>query len=377
MNKFKKSITCLVFLMVGIVGGLWGLRKSTAHSLPYSVKTNSLPNEHSSAFSPQDVTRQDASAISSTKTGATLRSGTMFATMGILERNAFLKEIAKLDLTSIWKLWFEAGSADHDLMKQGAIASTLAYAMRENVPSPELLQEMRQFISDNSNSKRDRAELMGIFGVAATNEAADFLIFAASSLPEKDMKQAALSGIEMVGALRGDGMDHEERASSLDRAWRESKDQELLIYAAVAMAKIGAPSSIEMLLSSALANDGKDTLRKSAAEGALGKVYTKNAVLPVATFLAKQSPSSSAARLAGNILVGIGDATAGQALIDWVKNADESAAPLVSEFTNRTATPAMFEIWKSAINPAIPFKSESNRKAISIALEEHLKGTSH
>lgn len=79
----------------------------------------------------------------------------------------------------------------------------------------------------------------------------------------------------------------------------QSRDPNLLVAVAVAMAKIGAPSAIDSLLSAALMDDGKDDVRKRAALGVLEKIYTRNAVPPVASLLANQQSTTSASTLAG------------------------------------------------------------------------------
>ena len=230
---------------------------------------------------------------------------------------------------------------------------------------------MLRYVADGSNSLRERAGVIGIFGGAKTKEAVDFLLQAAATLEDKELRQAALAQITAVGALWGDGSYHEERAPALEQAWHESRDPDLLIAVAVAMAQIGAPSAIESLLSAALMDDGKDDVRKRAALGALEKVYTRNAVPPVAALLATPPASTPASTLAGGILVGIGDLSAAKVLLAWLQNADAGVAIPVRDFVAQTHTPALLEAWSAALDSKVVFRSEQLRETIRAALVEY------
>ena len=196
--------------------------------------------------------------------------------MGVLERNAFLAQIKKLDLADIMRLWLDTGRVERDLTKQGAVATILAYAMREKTPTPELLEQIRFFIASSSNSNFERSQLLGVLSDARTKESVELLLRAAELLADKELKQIAATSVGRVGGLWGDGTFHEELSSPLERAWRESQDQELLIFVAVAMAEVGASSGISSLVDSALIVAGRDEVRARAAKGALAHATILN-----------------------------------------------------------------------------------------------------
>ena len=230
---------------------------------------------------------------------------------------------------------------------------------------------------NDSNSSRERASLIGVCGTAATKETAELLIKVAEDLGDAEMKKVALSAIGRVGALWGDGSYHEERAPVLDRAWRASNDQGLLIFVAEAMAQVGAPSSVELLLSAALSDDKKGDARKRAAEEALTKVHTNNALPAVVALLENQSSVNQSTVLACNMLVRIGDAESGRVLMEWIRKADKSVAPAVSTFVMGTRTPEILDAWGAAIDARVSFKSEENREMIARALKEYRDGIAH
>ena len=89
----------------------------------------------------------------------------------------------------------------------------------------------------------------------------------------------------------------EKLSPTLEQVWRESSDPKLLLAAALSMAKIGAPSSIELLLSEALANDGANKARIDTARNALQGVYQPKAVPPLADRLVNQPSTDATAKL--------------------------------------------------------------------------------
>ncbi len=302
-----------------------------------------------------------------------------FADMGVLEASAIQKEIMKQDLSAIFQVMLDAGRVEHDRMKQGAIASTLAQAMREKTPSAELLAQMQQFITSPSNSNQERAQLLGVLSAARTKESVELLLRAAALLSDKDLKQIAVTSVGRVGGLWGDGTFHEELSPPLERAWRESQEQELLIFVAVAMAEVGASSGVDLLVNSALVDAGSDEVRARAAKGALAyaTMLNPNAVPPLATLLASQPPGSAGSRLASDTLAAMGIPAAAKSLVNWLQNADESTASLARDYVARSHTTAQLKAWESALNSTVPFRSEKNREAIRAGLAERKAGIKH
>ena len=360
MTKRTRLLLLAAVIVLGIGLAHWSRKEKPAPTSSVSAQ----PSHSAPARPPQ--AEQPAAAPR-----PVVAPGRKFATMGVMERNAQLMEIKKHDLAAIFRLWRDANRVDEDMMKQGAIATTLAYAMRERQPGPELVEEMRLFVADGSNTLRERAAVIGIFGGAKTKVAVDFLLQAATTLEDKELRQVAIAQISGVGALWGDGSYHEERSPALEQVWRESRDPDLLIAVAVAMAKIGAPSAVDLLLSAAFMEDRKDDVRKRAALGVLDKIYTPNAVPPVAARLAAQPATAPASAITGSILVGIGDPSAAKALLGWLQVADADTTTAARTFTVRTRTPELVAAWNAALDSKTVFRSEEVREAIRAGLTEY------
>jgi hypothetical protein len=139
------------------------------------------------------------------------------------------------------------------------------------------------------------------------------------------------------------------------------------------MARIGAPSSIELLISSALDSTSQRNSQALLAQRALPEVLNPDAVTTLSTLLVNQPPTSAVSKLASSTLANMVDATSASALVNWLQNADSSAAPLAHDSVLLTRAPAHLAAWESALIPAVPFRSEKNREAIRTGLAEYRK----
>jgi len=355
MTKQNKLILAVVIVLLGIGIAVWQAKRSPL-APERSVNTASKPP----VMAPTAPQSQPAAAPS-----AAISRQRQYASIPFMERHAILVDIKKKDLASIYRIWLEAGRVERDLLKQGDVASLLATALGERKANPELLEQMRKFIADSANSNHDRAQLISVLGDAQTKEVIDLLLGLATALMEKGPKQAVL---DAIGQLGTGGGNHEDLSPALERVWRESDDQTLLVYVAKALAQVGASSGINLLLDSALTQ--QDNNQRRAAWGALvsAMILNPNAVPPLAECLATQPPGSAGSKLARDTIARMTTPAAANALLNWLQNADGSAAPLAHDYVIRATSPAQLAAWESALNPAVPFRSEKNREAVRAGL---------
>jgi HEAT repeat protein len=182
--------------------------------------------------------------------------------------------------------------------------------------------------------------------------------------------------LSAAGDLRGDGSYHEERSSAAEKVWQQPSDPGLLRGTAITLAKIGAPSGINLLLNSALDDSPANSDRRSAALLGLEQVYSRNATVPVAALLALQKGANERSILAAKILVNIGDEEAAKALVEWFENTDDSAVELAINSVMRTRTPTLIAAWNASLEPNQTFRSEAVHMAIREALERYHKRVS-
>ena len=371
--KYRNQFLLLLGVVAVLIGlALWPHKKSPPTLTPPRPASEA---SQPAAVAPAPAKLQPAAtqpeSVPAQSAGVSPRR--KFAAMGVLEANAIMDEIAKQDLPAIFQAMFDAKRVESDSRKQLAIQSVLTTALQAKTPTPEFLDQMRAFIANRSNSIFERQLLLGALRSAATKETVDLLIEIATTSSDPEMRKV---GLGSVGNLGGAG---EKLSPSLERVWRESDDQHLLIGAATAMAKIGTPSGIELLLSATLVTNEQDHFRSvTARQMLINEVYKSNAVPPLAARLSEQSPTSDAAKLVAPILVKIGDVTAAKAVVSWLQGTTDSAAPLIRDLiVQQTTNPEMFKAWAAALNPGLPFRNEQNREAIRAGLAEREAGIKH
>lgn len=307
-------------------------------------------------------------------TRASIDGEMKFSEMDVLERNSLLAEIVKLPHSEIFRLWLAAGRAELDLMKQSAIGTKLGATMRLKASSPEFFTQIQAFVADPSNSVEERRRVIGILGFASTKESIELLITLASTLPDEDLRHSVISGIRGTGQMLE--AQHAERLIPLVRAWNQSSDPQLLQAVGIAMAEIGAPEGVALLLSSTSLPAGIDDVHGSVAKAALEKVYADQAVVPVAEFLRRQPAATPASALAGKILVNIGSAEAGKVLLGWLQNAEAAASSEAYEFVISTRSPALLKVWRDTSDQSMSFRSEVVRRSIQNGLSDYQRGRS-
>jgi len=289
--------------------------------------------------------------------------------MNILKRNAILDDIQKRDLSSIFQAWIDAERFDHDPLKRNGLSIVLSEALHERTPSPELLAQMRAFIYDPANSMLERGMLMSALGYAERKETLDMLLDMVPHPPDKKLFASLLSSIGDAASNRNESL-----SPIYERVWREAGpgDKDLLSAIAASMARLGTASSMEMLLTAAFASDGADDLRKQTARYGLeaANILNEKAVPPLAARLSNDAPLNEASQLAGGILFKMQGAVANRALLAWMQNANERAAPIALNLATNGQNP---EIWQAALDAAVPFRSERIRDAIRAGLAEHHK----
>lgn len=294
-----------------------------------------------------------------------------FDQMDVFGRRAIKSEIGKQELPAIFKAMLDAERVEHDDLKQMHLQTTFANALRVKKPSPEFLEQMYGFLVNRANLEFERHLLIGALEEASTKESVDLLLRVAKTAPDQEMRGAAAT----LSGVASSSMNPPELSPMLERTWQETSNPTLIRSTATAMAKIGTPSGIELLLSAALATDKRDEARQQAAYYALQQTYRHDAVPPLAARLANQPPDSEAVKLVAPVLARIGDATAGKALVDWLQGRSENAAPLIDDLIRQRWLTNPFEAgWAAALDPALPFKNEENRKAIREALNAYRAG---
>jgi hypothetical protein len=364
----KNRLKCFLVTALVLSGTLlwWSKKPMSPLELPTRVD-HKQPPIASAIASPQSIPISAEPSITPSPTDAGQKK---FVDMPSSECRAIIREIKKKDLVTIFQLFLDAGRMEHDPMKQSAIQGVFTQALKSQQLPPDFLEKMRRFVTDKSNSYLERGSIVSAFASAGTKEGTEFVLWAAAAQPDQELKNGAIGDISYLGS----GGDREYLPSKIAPIWNETKDVRLLQSVANAMAKEGAPSSIELLFSAALAPDGQDDLRRNVAREALQAVYTGNAVPPLAAALEKNPVGSRANTLAFTTLAQIVDKKADQALMGWLQTNDGSAASMAKEWIAHAKTPSQLVAAKAALDPSVPFRNEANREALRAGIEAYKAG---
>lgn len=366
-TKIKLIVGALVILS-GFVIALWPPRPPSATPM-HSGKSASPPTTVepvSDRFAPGPEQPPPA-AVSK----ALVNPQKKVKDMTLREEETMMAEIKKKDLPGIFQAMIDANRVEHDDLKQMHLQTVFANAVMDKKPTPEFLEQMYGFVTNRGNSEFERHLLIGALEAAATKESVDLLLRIANTASDDQMRKSA-STLAGIGGL---GQDGPELLPMLERTWRETGNLTLIRSTASAMAKMGAPSGIELLVSAALATDARDKVRQQTALYALQDVYKGEAVPPLAIRLSNQPSTSDAVKLIAPILARTSGPDGQAALVSWLQTRPENAAPLVHDLIRQQIRTDPFQsAWAKALDPGVPFKNEENRTAIREALDAYRAG---
>ncbi len=354
-NKRHLILTGLAVLL-GAATVLWWYR-----SKPYDQSPMAVGDQDNNPKVAQQLTTDTGS-------NAAVSSGKQFIKMGVLERMAIMDEIKKQDLPLIFQAMLDAERLEHDDLKQMQLRTVLSNIFQLKKPTPEFMDQLYGFMTNRANSDFERNLLISALKSASTKETVDLLLRVANTAPDPEVRESAAT-LTGVGTR---GQDGPELSPALERTWRETSNPTLIRSTANAMARIGAPSGIDLLLSAALATDDRDLERKTEARLAFREINKNMAVPPLAARLVDQPATSEAVKLLVPILTGISGEAGHKALVAWLQTRPENCAALVHDLFRRQILGDLdsFEkSWATALDPSAPFRNEENRKAVQEALE--------
>ena len=338
------------------------------------VARSSLRNANGNKMKETTVTPSNTSPIQRTVVSPLVpRPNNAFARMSFQDRNLAVNRLRKLKSAALLNAWIESDRIEHDPLKRNLIGALLARALRLNDDTNKLTySEISAFLDSNANPLSSRALLLWVLGQAATPESLDLIISTATDPSRIAIAHLALQEIQTAAAEQWDGHFHPELSPALEAAWRASSNSEMLQTTALAIAEIGAPDGIKMLID-ATVNGAQDALRSQSASSALSHITNPDAVPVLSGVLMEQSGVNRTSTLIGDSLASMLNQGSATALLDWLKNEDDAASPLARKFVMESRPDATLSVWKTSTSPRNAFKSEAVRQAIIEGLSEYTK----
>jgi hypothetical protein len=237
-------------------------------------------------------------------------------------------------------------------------------------------QRLRQVIEDQSIDASRKLELIAALDRAATPAALQLLVELSQGNLPANLKQVALNAIAHTGEYYWDKQSLAQVAPVLQQLWLQSEGPELLRSVAMAMAKVGDAASINALMETVLNNsrsladiEHSNDPRISAAWAAL-KGNQSPGLIPVLQGELQSSTNGLQASVAANLLAGMVQVEATQALFSWAQGAGDKYATVAGEAFAKIQTYDSLQFLNSALAQNPPFKSNLVRTAILAAVKK-------
>ena len=290
-----------------------------------------------------------------------------YSEMSIEEGAAIMDQLEAKDLDGIFAALIEACRPGEDGMKMSAIQLMLADELQKRKPDPKFMKRLRDYLDDDEQPASTRGMAIGALGRVATKEAAEILIDVAFHHKNPKIRHSAMTSIDGPGREEGD----ETFSPEINHLWNEAKDEEAILSVGKAMAKTGAPASIELLLTSALIPYGTDDVLKNATLVALESVRTPNAIPPIVALVEKSKPGSFESYLAFQLLAQIWEDPAKSSFVKWLPKADINVLDSVTNWLGADNYELQnAKAMKALLDSGVAFHSAELRAEVLQAVEQ-------
>lgn len=273
----------------------------------------------------------------------------------------------------LWQRWEKLFSRG-DYQQIPIVGALLAENLRRD-PDAAIYRDIYGLLERSEVSLEQKSILIDLLGEIATPEALARLIELAQEGIESPLYLPALNAISRIGDNRWDGRFHEELAADLDALWSnfDGGDQALLTAVAKAMAAVGAPASLDLLLRTVAdrgqeagpdkeAAKDKNRIKQTVAFAAIPKVRNPAAGDVLKNWLQQEPLGTAAFEASGLALANVGSPDATQALLEWAETAPDEGARRVADWLSRIRDTASLDLL-SASRDAVAFHSEEVKAA--------------
>jgi len=301
------------------------------------------------------------------------------ADLSVEERQVFAESLKPLGVAELLQRMLRVLKTQ-DYIRRGIVLDALRTRFRQQ-ESPEVdsaMESIRNILSDASMSVEEKRVLLEVLGRAETIPTLALLLESARALRGGELFDVAVRQIAQIGNDRWGGKFHEELSPLLENAWQHRSDDGRLEGAlASAIAKIGAPNGVEVLVSELVGRfKSVDELtqasdsRTQASSKALRLVRNPQ-VLPLLERTFLQSGEDSVGEyVAGSTLAAMGQSDATRILLKWALVASDKDANVASIWFRQVRDTKSLAAIKNALENAHldPFNSSRVQAVVADAL---------
>ncbi len=233
----------------------------------------------------------------------------------------------------LWRTWQKLLAQSQ--FQQIPLAGAMLAKRLQQRPDPIVYRQIKAWLAKPGLAAEKQALLIDLLADTATPEALAVLLSMAEQGPRSPTYFLVLPAISRAADNRWGGVFHKELSPLLELAWanQEYRDPALLTTLATAIAKVGAPAGVDLLLQTLSAEDAKngqeqDVLRsrQTAAFLAIPQIRNPDAVPVLSEPLQQKDLGAPALQASGDALAAMGTLEATQKIVDWAKDAPDEGA---------------------------------------------------
>lgn len=292
------------------------------------------------------------------------------------QRQEFYDKLMEQPPQKLFQAWKDTLGSDKERHK-GLLEAALADSLKkfaDNLEVKAVYPEAARFLDDRNESESSQIRMVKWVGHSGTPEAL-LLLLEKLNTATGELRFELLGQLATVGNSRWDRSDSEKLSALLEAKWKETvsserPDARLLGPLAQALAKVGYPEGIKILLDEVASPGGNRDARVVAAFASFKEVRNDVSVPVLAAALSNQAPDSPVLIAAGEGLVAIGNETATIPLIVWAQAAGDEYAEVAEHLFSKLWHPVATKKAHYVFVENNPFASEKVRTAVQSALAQ-------
>ena len=285
------------------------------------------------------------------------------------------------------ELWNAFRSEERGTEKMFFIESFLSEKLNAERES-EVYNKISKVLADSKESLETKENLLVILGGAESLQALKILLDFRKVASDASLKESAATAIGKMGNSRYTGDFVEELSPLLEETWRNSEDITFFPTLASTLARVGAPSGVELLISDVrkigntiqyleqwknsterFEKNDIENVKILSAAAALTKISNTHALSTLERGLGNQSPDNFELFISGAIMMNMGRPEATQAVLDWAYQREDNVSSLISLWFPEVRDLASLRVLMNAEEKR--FVNQANKDAVQEVLERH------
>ena len=248
----------------------------------------------------------------------------------------------------------------------------LASALQSAPDGKATMAKLKEVAENDGTSRDARSGLIEVLGRSATVESLSILFSMTKDERFTNVKQQIVRELERAADIRWEARFHAELSPLYEQAWGTfGADETMSRAVANGMAKIGAPSGVELLLSEVMKRgqtisdfEKQNDAQAWAAFDSLQLIRNPAAIAVLSRGLRDQAGGNLELSASGWALANMGLPEATDVILAWSVHSSESTAILIKDWLSRIRDLRSEEILAQKVNDPLFLPTDSQRRAV-------------